>query len=77
MGLPRLTCRFLFVCPLPFIWVTLSFQEGGADVIELGVPFTDPQADGPTIQGTHQVCLSAVRRWWYGVLVLYSVTFLG
>ncbi|CAN0567881.1 unnamed protein product, partial [Laminaria digitata] len=47
-----------FVCPLPFIWVTLSLQEGGADVIELGVPFTDPQADGPTIQGTHQVCLS-------------------
>lgn len=30
-------------------------QEGGANVIELGVPFTDPQADGATIQGTNQV----------------------
>jgi tryptophan synthase alpha subunit len=28
---------------------------GGADVIELGVPFTDPQADGATIQRTNQV----------------------
>lgn len=32
-------------------------QEGGADVIELGVPFSDPQADGPTIQATNEVKL--------------------
>nr|AFA52582.1 tryptophan synthase alpha/beta chains [Vaucheria litorea] len=30
---------------------------GGADIIELGVPFTDPQADGATIQRTNQVAL--------------------
>ena len=28
----------------------LALEKGGADVIELGVPFTDPMADGATIQ---------------------------
>jgi tryptophan synthase alpha chain len=27
-----------------------SLPEAGADIIELGMPFTDPMADGPTIQ---------------------------
>jgi tryptophan synthase len=30
-------------------------EKGGADVIELGVPFTDPIADGPTIQTANTV----------------------
>lgn len=28
----------------------LGFEKNGADIIELGVPFSDPLADGPTIQ---------------------------
>ncbi|SLM37222.1 tryptophan synthase [Lasallia pustulata] len=30
--------------------VLLGMEAGGADLIELGLPFTDPIADGPTIQ---------------------------
>lgn len=35
----------------------LAMQSGGADIIELGMPFSDPQADGATIQHTNQVAL--------------------
>ena len=29
--------------------IMLALAEGGADIIELGVPFSDPMADGPVI----------------------------
>ncbi|MDR1311913.1 MAG: tryptophan synthase subunit alpha [Burkholderiaceae bacterium] len=32
--------------------------EGGADIIELGVPFSDPMADGPVIQRASEVALA-------------------
>ncbi|SCV00622.1 LANO_0F07800g1_1 [Lachancea nothofagi CBS 11611] len=34
-----------------------AFQDGGVDVIELGMPFSDPIADGPTIQYANTVSL--------------------
>jgi len=37
--------------------VMLSMEAGGADVIELGVPFSDPIADGPAIQESNVVSL--------------------
>lgn len=30
--------------------IVLQLEESGADIIELGVPFSDPMADGPAIQ---------------------------
>jgi tryptophan synthase alpha chain len=41
----------------------LALERAGADIVELGVPFTDPIADGPTIQR------SAERALRHGVSV--------
>ena len=30
--------------------LVVAFEKAGADIVELGVPFSDPLADGPTIQ---------------------------
>jgi tryptophan synthase alpha chain len=35
-----------------------ALVAGGADIIELGVPFSDPMADGPTIQRASERALS-------------------
>ena len=38
--------------------IVLALAESGADIIELGVPFSDPMADGPTIQASSQRALA-------------------
>src|SRR5450631_2627479 len=37
--------------------LVLAAAEGGADIIELGMPFSDPLADGATIQHAGQIAL--------------------
>jgi tryptophan synthase alpha chain len=37
--------------------IVLKLAELGADIIELGVPFSDPMADGPTIQRSSERAL--------------------
>jgi tryptophan synthase alpha chain len=39
--------------------IVKALPEAGADVIELGMPFTDPMADGPTIQAAGLRALAA------------------
>ena len=34
-----------------------SLDKSGADIIEVGIPFSDPVADGPTIQESNKVAL--------------------
>ncbi|MBA3532941.1 MAG: tryptophan synthase subunit alpha, partial [Ardenticatenales bacterium] len=35
-----------------------AVAESGADMLELGIPFSDPIADGPTIQASTQKALA-------------------
>ncbi|EEY17914.1 tryptophan synthase [Verticillium alfalfae VaMs.102] len=37
--------------------ILLAMEKGGADILELGAPFTDPIADGPTIQTSNTIAL--------------------
>ena len=39
--------------------VVLALAEAGADAIELGIPFSDPIADGPVLQAAAQRALAA------------------
>ena len=43
--------------PADTVPLLLALEKGGTDLVELGVPFTDPQADGATIQRTNQEAL--------------------
>ncbi|MFN2635972.1 MAG: tryptophan synthase subunit alpha [Gemmatimonadaceae bacterium] len=54
----------------------LALADGGADVIELGVPFSDPIADGPVIQASSQKALENGMNY-YGCLALLKRARLG
>ena len=38
--------------------LALAYLEAGADILEIGIPFTDPLADGPTIQRASERALA-------------------
>lgn len=42
--------------------LVLKLADSGADIIELGVPFSDPMADGPTIQASSERALKRGTR---------------
>lgn len=46
-----------FPDPTTSLTVIEAVAHAGADLIELGIPFSDPLADGPTIQHSTQVAL--------------------
>lgn len=58
--------RSAFIAYVPFGFPTvekskqiiLALQDAGADIIELGLPFSDPLADGPIIQSACQEALA-------------------
>ena len=54
--IPYVTAGFPFADITPELM--LAMVEAGADVIELGVPFSDPAADGPVIQKAGDLALS-------------------
>jgi tryptophan synthase alpha chain len=39
------------------IIIAQELEKSGADIIEIGIPFSDPLADGPTIQASNKVAL--------------------
>jgi len=54
--IPYVTAGFPYADITPALM--LGMVEAGADVIELGVPFSDPMADGPVIQKAGEAALA-------------------
>jgi hypothetical protein len=59
--IPYVTAGFPFADITPALMH--GMVEAGADVIELGVPFSDPMADGPVIQKAGEKALAWAWAW--------------
>jgi tryptophan synthase alpha chain len=69
--------------------VGLAYADGGADLVELGIPFSDPLADGPviaaagtqalkagaTVDGVLGICTSLAARMPVVVMVYANIVF--
>jgi len=53
--IPFLTCGFPSIDGFFTLYKTL--EKNGADIVEVGIPFSDPLADGPVIQATSKIAL--------------------
>lgn len=64
-----------------------ALEKAGSDIIELGIPFSDPLADGPTIQASSQYalqegittdcvfkCIEAIREFSSVPLLIFAYT---
>lgn len=58
-GRKALVCYVTAGHPTPAASVELlrALEQAGADIIEVGVPFSDPMADGPVIQRSSQIAI--------------------
>ncbi len=54
--IPYITAGFPDLAALPGLVAALA--EGGADLIEIGIPFSDPLADGPVLQKAASAALA-------------------
>ena len=54
-----LICYVLAGYPTPKMCsrIVMALVNGGADIIEIGIPFSDPIADGPTLQSASSLAL--------------------
>ncbi len=59
-GRKALACYIVVSDPRPSITLAAmhALVKGGADILELGVPFSDPMAEGPVIQRGHERSLA-------------------
>ena len=48
--------------PAAGVEALLAMVEGGVDVVEVGMPYSDPLMEGPVIQAAHEVALAAGTR---------------
>jgi tryptophan synthase alpha chain len=51
--------------------IALAVIDGGADLVEIGLPYSDPVADGPTMQRANSVALA------HGASLADSIEFVG
>ncbi len=42
------------------IEIARTYVESGADLVEIGIPYSDPLADGPVIQGAATAALREI-----------------